>query len=321
MSDRLQRRIGYVQQQDLHLHTATVRESLLFSSKLRIPNVSDRERRNHVDEIIRMLGMYDFAEAIVGEPGEGLNAEQRKLLSIGVELAAKPDLLVFLDEPTSGLDAQSAWNICAFLRKLAHETGQAILCTIHQPSGPLFEQFDRLLFLRKGGQTVYFGDIGPRSRTILDYFERNGARECRPEENPAEYILEAVEDTDEHRNWVRTWRQSSEAKTVDEKIEALNSRAKSSNANINHSLPESEFAASFSQQLSIITYRLFQQYWRMPSYILAKMLLGGASGLFIGFTFYDANVTLQGMQNVLFSLFMVGSSHLNSIQSAAVTNL
>lgn len=53
-------------------------------------------------------------------------------------LASKPSLLLFLDEPTSGLDAQSAWNLVRFLRKLADQ-GQAILCTIHQPSALLFE--------------------------------------------------------------------------------------------------------------------------------------------------------------------------------------
>lgn len=53
-----------------------------------------------------MLNMEDFANAVVGVPGTGLNVEQRKLLTIGVELAAKPKLLLFLDEPTSGLDSQ-----------------------------------------------------------------------------------------------------------------------------------------------------------------------------------------------------------------------
>jgi ABC-type multidrug transport system ATPase subunit len=61
----------------------------------------------------------------------GLNVEQRKRLTIGVELAAKPKLLLFLDEPTSGLDSQTAWSICTLLRDLANN-GQAILCTIHQ---------------------------------------------------------------------------------------------------------------------------------------------------------------------------------------------
>lgn len=50
--------------------------------------------------------MRKFADAVIGVPGEGLNAEQRKRLTIGVELAAKPQLLVFFDEPTSGLDSQ-----------------------------------------------------------------------------------------------------------------------------------------------------------------------------------------------------------------------
>jgi ATP-binding cassette, subfamily G (WHITE), member 2, PDR len=115
-----QRKTGYVQQQDLHLETATVRESLRFSAMLRQPkSVSKEENYDYVEQVIKMLAMEDFAEAVVGIPGEGLNVEQRKLLTIGVELAAKPKLLLFLDEPTSGLDSQSSWAICAFLRKLA----------------------------------------------------------------------------------------------------------------------------------------------------------------------------------------------------------
>jgi hypothetical protein len=99
---------------DLHLETATVRESLRFSAMLRQPkSVSKKEKYDYVEEVIKMLNMADFANAVVGVPGEGLNVEQRKLLTIGVELAAKPKLLLFLDEPTSGLDSQvsSASNL------------------------------------------------------------------------------------------------------------------------------------------------------------------------------------------------------------------
>lgn len=53
----------------------------------------------------------------------------------------------------SGLDGQSSFNILRFLRKLA-DNGQSMLVTIHQPSALLFDQFDRLLLLAKGGHTV-----------------------------------------------------------------------------------------------------------------------------------------------------------------------
>lgn len=183
LDNSFQRKTGYVQQQDLHLPTTTVREALRFSAMLRQPStVSKKEKYEYVEDVIEMLGMEDFSDAVVGSPGEGLNVEQRKLLTIGVELAAKPALLIFLDEPTSGLDSQSSWAICSFLRKLA-EHGQAVLSTIHQPSALLFQEFDRLLFLAKGGRTVYFGDIGDQSRTLLDYFESNGARVCGASEN------------------------------------------------------------------------------------------------------------------------------------------
>jgi ATP-binding cassette, subfamily G (WHITE), member 2, PDR len=303
-----QRSTGYVQQQDLHLATATVRESLRFSAELRQPkNVSRESKYEFVEEVIKMLDMEDFADAIVGVPGEGLNVEQRKLLTIGVELAARPKLLLFLDEPTSGLDSQSSWAICAFLRKLA-DSGQAILCTVHQPSAVLFQQFDRLLFLAAGGKTVYFGNIGANSRTLLDYFEGNGARVCGDQENPAEYMLEIVNKgtNPQGEDWHDVWNNSTQRTQMLEELENIH-REKAAEPSRDHeeANAHSEFAMPFMTQLGVVTHRVFQQYWRMPSYVFAKFFLGTISGLFIGFSFFNADSSLAGMQNVIFGVFMV----------------
>ncbi|KAM4063501.1 ABC-2 type transporter [Hirsutella rhossiliensis] len=304
-----QRKTGYVQQQDLHLETATVRESLRFSALLRQPqSVSQEEKYGFVEEVIKMLNMEDFANAVVGVPGEGLNVEQRKLLTIGVELAAKPKLLLFLDEPTSGLDSQSSWAICAFLRKLA-DSGQAILCTIHQPSAILFQAFDRLLFLARGGKTVYFGDIGANSRTLLDYFESHGARRCGDDENPAEYMLEMVNagTNDRGQDWHSVWGSSQEAEGVRaemERIHAEKQQAADGDGDAD-SHEHAEFAMPFTTQLWVVSYRVLQQYWRMPNYIFAKFMLGIVAGLFIGFTFFNADGTQAGTQSVIFSVFML----------------
>ncbi|KAL1877315.1 hypothetical protein Plec18167_005005 [Paecilomyces lecythidis] len=103
LSSSFQRNVGYVQQQDLHLDTTTVREALQFSAMLRQPKSTPvREKMEYVESIIKLLRMEPFAEAVVGVPGEGLNVEQRKLLSIGVEMAAKPALL-FCKYSTPGL--------------------------------------------------------------------------------------------------------------------------------------------------------------------------------------------------------------------------
>lgn len=82
--------------------------------------------------------MEEYADAVVGVPGEGLNVEQRKRLTIGVELAAKPQLLLFLDEPTSGLDSQTSWAICDLLTKLA-DHGQAVSTVLQDRSEALAE--------------------------------------------------------------------------------------------------------------------------------------------------------------------------------------
>lgn len=157
-----QHRVGYVQQQDLHLTTMTVREALEFSALLRqSAEISRADKLAYVEHVIDMLDMQEFSDAVIGTPGEGLNVEQRKRLTIGVELAARPQLLVFLDEPTSGLDSQTSWAICDLIEKLT-ASGQAVLCTIHQPSAMLFQRFDRLLLLAPGGKTVYFGGKFPQ---------------------------------------------------------------------------------------------------------------------------------------------------------------
>jgi ATP-binding cassette subfamily G (WHITE) protein 2 (PDR) len=118
--DDFQGKTGYAQQADVHLPTSTVREALQFAALLRQPShIPESERIAHVEEVIEVLEMDSFADALVGVPGQGLYVEQRKRLTVGVELAAKPEQLLFLDEPTSGLDIQGAWTIFTLLKKLA----------------------------------------------------------------------------------------------------------------------------------------------------------------------------------------------------------
>lgn len=129
-----QRSAGYCEQLDVHESMATVREALEFSALLRQSRTTPREEKlQYVNTIINLLEMHDIENTLIGTAGAGLSVEQRKRLTIGVELVSKPSILIFLDEPTSGLDGQAAFNIVRFLRKLA-DVGQAVLVTIHQPS-------------------------------------------------------------------------------------------------------------------------------------------------------------------------------------------
>ena len=91
-----QRVTGFAEQQDVHEPTATVKEALRVSALLRQPKeVPLEEKYEYVETIIKLLEMEDIAGATVGSQGNGLNQEQRKRLTIGVELASKPE---FLDE-------------------------------------------------------------------------------------------------------------------------------------------------------------------------------------------------------------------------------
>lgn len=211
--------------------------------------------------------------------------EQRKRLTIGVELVARPALLLFLDEPTSGLDSQTSWNILQLLRKLAAH-GQAILCTIHQPSAILFEQFDRLLFLARGGKTVYYGQVGEQSHILIDYFTRNGAQAYKEGENPAEWMLEvigAAPGTRTEIDWHQRWLDSPERVEVRAELDRIerdclaNAKAEKEDQGQADTSAYSEFAAPFGEQLVVTLKRSWWQLWRSPSYIYSKVGLCAVS--------------------------------------------
>ena len=196
-----------------------------------------------------------------------------------MELAARPELLLFLDEPTSGLDSDTAWSICSLLRKLVDD-GQTILCTIHQPSATLFQMFDKLLFLAPKGKSIYFGDIGPNSATVIRYFEEHGAQPCGKETNPAEWLLNCTNSLQDRNldciDWAVEWHRSEERRQIKHEIESMKKRLLSSELTQTAST-EPQFSTSFIEQLYIATLRLFGHNWRTPSYLYSKLLLSAGS--------------------------------------------
>ncbi|KAK2679233.1 hypothetical protein RAB80_004414 [Fusarium oxysporum f. sp. vasinfectum] len=301
-----QRNTGFCLQGDLHDTTQTVREAIEFSAILRqAKSVSRADKLAYVDKIIDLLELNDLQDAVI----MCLGVEQRKRLTIGVELAAKPSLLLFLDEPTSGLDSQSAYSIVRFLRKLSR-AGQAIICTIHQPSSVLIQQFDMVLALNPGGNTFYFGPMGENGEDVVKYFSDRGAV-CPPNKNVAEFILETAARP--HRrpdgtkvDWNQEWVESEEAQKVLEEIDGLKRvRSSATEGVVSSNKEHSEFAAPTWLQTVELTKRMFRQHWRDPSYIYGKFFIAVIFGIFNGFTFWKLGYTMQDMQNRMFTCFLI----------------
>lgn len=267
--------VGYAQQQDMATPTATIKETLIFNARLRqSSDYTDAEKLAYVEEVIAKLDLSEFADAVVGVQGEGLNIEQRKRVTIGIELAARPKLLLFLDEPTSGLDSNTAWSICRLLRRLA-DGGQAILCTIHQPSGTIFEMFDRLLFIQNG-RSIYFGEIGPGSRTVIEYFKRRGIADCASDANPAEWLMSITDRSNQAmmtKDWPHIWATSPERCLIKDSLSERKRRLRALASDVPQSTSRAEYASTYLQQLYDVTRRNFEQDWRTPSYLYSKLFL------------------------------------------------
>jgi ABC-type multidrug transport system ATPase subunit len=175
--------IAFVAQEDSLQVTATAREAIYFSAKLRLPrSTTESQLETLTTRMLTELGLLDCADTKVGgHMKKGISGGERKRAAVGVELVVKPTLL-FLDEPTSGLDSFSAVRLCQSLKKVAN-AGATVLFTIHQPSSALFASFDRLILLHKG-RVMYQGP----TEAVSSYFADHGYP-SPPHYNPADWIM------------------------------------------------------------------------------------------------------------------------------------
>ncbi|RLN87248.1 hypothetical protein BBJ28_00026457, partial [Nothophytophthora sp. Chile5] len=284
----IRRCTAYCEQMDIHSDASTIRESLTFSAFLRQDSsVPDSKKYASVNECLDLLDMHDIADQIV----RGSSMEQMKRLTIGVELAAQPSVL-FLDEPTSGLDAHSAKLIMDGVRKVA-DSGRTIVCTIHQPSSDVFFLFDRLLLLKRGGETVFVGDLGRKSQRLVSYLEAiPGTRSLPKGQNPATWMLEVIGagvSSSVTTDFVQCFKHSEEKQVLD---------AAMGRPGVNHptsDLPEMLFtrkrAASSMTQLWFLVKRFNDRYWRTASYNITRFAIALLLAILFGLVFVGSDYT------------------------------
>ncbi|RLN06575.1 hypothetical protein BBJ28_00016653, partial [Nothophytophthora sp. Chile5] len=197
-------------------------------------------------------------------------------------------------------------------RKVA-DSGRTVLCTIHQPSSDVFHLFDSLLLLKRGGETVYFGDLGHEGSKLIEYFEAiPGVPRIEEGYNPATWMLEVIgagvaepggKQPDEEVDFVQVFNTSSSKKTLDEKL-----------TEAGLFLPSQELqslaygkkrAASNATQLRFLLHRFFVIYWRTPSYNLTRLAISTLLGLLFGIVFLKADyTTYQGINSGLGMVFL-----------------
>ncbi|ODV79109.1 uncharacterized protein CANTADRAFT_6284 [Suhomyces tanzawaensis NRRL Y-17324] len=162
---------AYVTQHDNSLiPNLTVRETLYFQAKLRLPHDEHSRIPQLVSQLIRQMGLVDCADTLVGsEFVKGISGGEKRRVSIAVQLLGKPKIL-FLDEPTSGLDSTNALKILNLLSDIALSKKTTIVLTVHQPQQEMFYQFGSVLLLARGGRVVFNGP----TKNVSTYLETIG---------------------------------------------------------------------------------------------------------------------------------------------------
>lgn len=155
-SKALKRLVAYVEQDDTISENLTVRETLLFAARLRLPKASFKEKSARVDQQIALLRLEKAANTKLGSSlARGVSGGERKRCMIAQEMLTNPKLLC-CDEPLSGLDSTIAVIVVRALSDLARERNVAVVASVHQPSSRIFLGFDKLILLDTEG-VVYRG--------------------------------------------------------------------------------------------------------------------------------------------------------------------
>eukprot|EP00462_Mataza_sp_D1_P025918 CAMPEP_0175147448 /NCGR_PEP_ID=MMETSP0087-20121206/16001_1 /TAXON_ID=136419 /ORGANISM="Unknown Unknown, Strain D1" /LENGTH=563 /DNA_ID=CAMNT_0016432645 /DNA_START=38 /DNA_END=1726 /DNA_ORIENTATION=- len=185
MNSETKDRLAYVMQEDALMATATPREALTFSARLRLPrSMSAQEQNERVEKMLSILGITKCADTMIGNVMiKGISGGEKKRVAIAVELITNPQVL-FLDEPTSGLDSFAAYNVIEILKNLAKTEKTAILCTIHQPSSEVFSLFSRSILMADGH--IMFNGL---CKDIKGHFADVHKAHCPDNYNIADFIM------------------------------------------------------------------------------------------------------------------------------------
>ncbi|KAG5249761.1 pleiotropic drug resistance protein [Salix suchowensis] len=297
---------GYCEQNDIHSPHVTVYESLLYSAWLRLPpEVDSKTRKMFIEEVMELVELDSLRNALVGLPGvNGLSTEQRKRLTIAVELVANPSI-IFMDEPTSGLDARAAAIVMRTVRNTV-DTGRTVVCTIHQPSIDIFEAFDELFLMKRGGEEIYVGPLGHHSAHLIKYFEAiEGVSKIKDGYNPATWMLEVTASSQEMAmevDFANIYKNSDLFRRNKALIAELSTPALGSK---DIYFP-TQYSTSFFTQCMACLWKQHWSYWRNPPYTAVRFLFTTFIALMFGTMFWDIGSkvkTTQELSNAIGSMY------------------
>lgn len=300
--DQMRKLVAYVMQDDSLLPTQTVEESLLFSSALKLPDISAEQRASNVKELLASLGLEKCKDTPIGSAlVKGISGGERKRTSVGVELITNPSI-VLLDEPTSGLDSYAACELVKELKSLAQK-GRIVCCTIHQPSSEVFGLFDQVMCLRQG-QVLFQG----QNSSLLDILS-SAQLPCPSGYNAADWLL-SVAQTASDEQWKKVHGLCTARMTSDSSPVTLLQRKVSGGSNTpaeQVTLGALAPRAGFCTQVAYITRREFQNVKRDKKSFGARMGMTLGQAILYAIIFpgvaRDSDVTALNAYSKNFNVF------------------
>ncbi|EEY54023.1 ATP-binding Cassette (ABC) Superfamily [Phytophthora infestans T30-4] len=287
----IRRSTGYCEQMDIHSDSSTIREALTFSAFLRQgADVPDSFKYDSVNECLELLDLHPIADQI--NHGRSQN------------------------------DATNCLNPHRSALLVVANTGRTVVCTIHQPSTEVFIVYDSLLLLKRGGETVFAGELGKNACEMIAYFESiNGVTRLEENYNPATWMLEVIgagvgNSNGDKTDFVKVFQASKHFDFLQSNLDRDGVTRPSPD------FPELTYsdkrAATETTQMKFLMQRFFNLYWRTASFNLTRFFVSLVLGLVFGVTYVGAEYTsYSGINSGMGMMYLaVGFLGIGSFNSA-----
>ncbi|KAK8645779.1 hypothetical protein V6N13_119591 [Hibiscus sabdariffa] len=255
--------------------------------------VDTKKRKMFIEEVMELVELTALRDALVGLPGvDGLSTEQRK---------------------------RAAAIVMRTVRNTV-DTGRTVVCTIHQPSIDIFESFDELLLMKRGGQLIYAGPLGRNSHHLVEYFEAiPGVPKIKEGYNPATWMLEISFPAFENQlnvDFAEIYAKSSLYQRNQELIKELSTPTPGSQ----DLFFPTKYSLPFLSQCKVCFLKQHWSYMRNPPYNAIRFFITIFVGILFGLIYWNKGQQIAKQQDVLnfFGAMYCAVYFLGAVNTASV---
>jgi hypothetical protein len=172
----------------------------------------------------------------------------------------------------------------------------------------IWDSFDDLLLLAKGGKVAYQGEMGPNSEKVMRYFAKLSTMSIPENGNPADFVIASVSavSADEAQASFKNSKEHEELMTKLKEENSMNEEERQAVMDLmKKTKNEVGKRKSGIRELFILTKRQLITQWRNPAYAVTRIFCSFFLAVYFGILFGGDKSTIEGAVLTIGSTFFL----------------